>query len=1079
MSSIAVTEGSPLAPHTVGVFFNVPIDHAGGTDPLFWSIVSGTPPGLSIDHDTGNLSGTPTTPGNYTVRVRVEDADFHSDEKNLSLTILEDSGALVFSAWDDKIDHGSGASLENLPATGQFSGEAWIYKTDIGGQQCIMTKDIKVPSGWMFLVDGATATGLIRFIIFRGATFGNATDYRSTTLDVPNNVWTFVTFSFNEATTPKVHIYKGNLTTAMAEVSYTYSADGTGSPSNDGAGAGPSPAFAAATLQVGNDGRSVSETPLNFKGRIARVRISDTAKTLAQFEAARKTMSLDLLNESGTLLLADYTDTGSQTDFSGNGNTGTSSAGVTTAGRPPFFAIMTETLPDATVGASYNQAIEIINGVAPIVSATVDVGSLPSGLSIAVDTVSGINVGARITGTATGANGTSNFRINLVDDEGFITTQNLSITKIGGGAGDTTAPTVPTGLTATVQGATAIDLLWNPSTDDTAVTGYDLQRATNSGFTTGLTTINLGNVTTYADTGLSANTKYYYRVRAHDAVPNNSAYSASINRTTLPAWEGTKTFGSGGYQGVCAKGSAVHVSIGQFSVDAIKYWRSPNEGVSWDIDGVTIATGIPYLEDPLVINSDGSKIACFYFKNIVDPPVQDFVGARYVGELYCVISTNGGTNWGSEELVSGVVVPGRGLRMSACWDQDDRLHATWMDFKNVANPTNYSLQTTAWDLYYNRRVSGTWETEQRIFASTNKTGENRPSVVSLNDGSVHLVWFAGLDSKPSCIIDTGTTNLPVCTEIFHSRNPLNGSAGNWAMRTQLTDNSSPVLYSGRTDCIAIEPATLLVTFDRGNPGTPNNDEYSIRSINGGLDWLEEAPIVIASGVQSHSATAYHNGKTSVVWGDRNGSGTLFSKESSNDGEIFGVTELALAGSIVGLIDRSEDYLHLVGFVGSTGTYKRRFVLPPAPDTEPPSDVGTITPTVISSSQINLDWANALDNVGVVDYMLQRSTNNTFTANLVSIDLNSPVSATNVSGLAPATTYYFRVKAKDAAGNYSTNWSPTATATTNASNIVNVGNVTNWAHTGLSSGAFHTYRIRAYDAAGNRSGWSTVVNATTS
>jgi len=42
-------------------------------------------------------------------------------------------------------------------------------------------------------------------------------------------------------------------------------------------------------------------------------------------------------------------------------------------------------------------------------------------------------------------------------------------------AGDVTAPTVPTGLTTTSVSATSADLSWTASTDDTAVTGYELQ----------------------------------------------------------------------------------------------------------------------------------------------------------------------------------------------------------------------------------------------------------------------------------------------------------------------------------------------------------------------------------------------------------------------------------------------------------------------------------------------------------------------------------------------------------------------------------------------------------------------------
>lgn len=97
---------------------------------------------------------------------------------------------------------------------------------------------------------------------------------------------------------------------------------------------------------------------------------------------------------------------------------------------------------------------------------------------------------------------------------------------------DVTPPSVPTMDTSTGITDTTITWNWTAATDDVGVTGYDLQVAEDAGFSVGLVTHNLGPVTTYNNTGLTASTTYYARVRAHDAVPNNSAYSSSTNSTT-------------------------------------------------------------------------------------------------------------------------------------------------------------------------------------------------------------------------------------------------------------------------------------------------------------------------------------------------------------------------------------------------------------------------------------------------------------------------------------------------------------------------------------------------------------------
>ena len=70
---------------------------------------------------------------------------------------------------------------------------------------------------------------------------------------------------------------------------------------------------------------------------------------------------------------------------------------------------------------------------------------------------------------------------------------------------DTTPPTDPTNLTATPAGSTQINLSWTASTDNIAVTGYQIERCQGTGCTTfALLTTVTG--TTYNNTGLTAST---------------------------------------------------------------------------------------------------------------------------------------------------------------------------------------------------------------------------------------------------------------------------------------------------------------------------------------------------------------------------------------------------------------------------------------------------------------------------------------------------------------------------------------------------------------------------------------------
>lgn len=94
------------------------------------------------------------------------------------------------------------------------------------------------------------------------------------------------------------------------------------------------------------------------------------------------------------------------------------------------------------------------------------------------------------------------------------------------------APSTPTGLTATKNGTTQIDLSWNVVS---AATNYLLYRDTSSGGSFPLlTTINSSSTLAYSNTGLSANTTYYYKISASNS-NGESAASGEAYATTDPA----------------------------------------------------------------------------------------------------------------------------------------------------------------------------------------------------------------------------------------------------------------------------------------------------------------------------------------------------------------------------------------------------------------------------------------------------------------------------------------------------------------------------------------------------------------
>jgi chitodextrinase len=96
---------------------------------------------------------------------------------------------------------------------------------------------------------------------------------------------------------------------------------------------------------------------------------------------------------------------------------------------------------------------------------------------------------------------------------------------------DGTAPSVPSGVTATATSSSSITVNWSASTDNVGVVGYRVYRCSGNGCTSVAQVASLTG-TTYTDSGLLAGTSYSYSVAAVDAAGNVSARSALATATT-------------------------------------------------------------------------------------------------------------------------------------------------------------------------------------------------------------------------------------------------------------------------------------------------------------------------------------------------------------------------------------------------------------------------------------------------------------------------------------------------------------------------------------------------------------------
>lgn len=140
------------------------------------------------------------------------------------------------------------------------------------------------------------------------------------------------------------------------------------------------------------------------------------------------------------------------------------------------------------------------------------------------------------------------------------------------GSTDTVAPSVPGSLTASGTTSSATNLSWTASTDNVAVTGYNIY--------SGTALLGTATGTTYTASGLTASTAYTFTVKAKDAAGNLSADSNAVNVTTLAA---TASY--------CASqgGSVADELIGRVQIGTI---NNPSTGGTGYTDFTSISTNL-------------------------------------------------------------------------------------------------------------------------------------------------------------------------------------------------------------------------------------------------------------------------------------------------------------------------------------------------------------------------------------------------------------------------------------------------------------------------------------------------------
>jgi chitodextrinase len=592
---------------------------------------------------------------------------------------------------------------------------------------------------------------------------------------------------------------------------------------------------------------------------------------------------------------------------------------------------------------------------------------------------------------------------------------------------DTSAPSVPSGLTSSAVSAAQINLSWTASTDNVGVEVYQggVQVGTASG-------------TTYARTGLTASTTYSFTVAAYDASGNVSAQSAQATGTTLSSSSPPPTSSllpDSYFKFDETVAATAADSAGQNAVPLLNgaSFVGGVLGNALSLDGIDDQA----LRDTTTgLNLSGPvTIVAFLKPTALAPNAYHTVAVKgdpAAGRGLGLNIYNGFLNFvkvGVADVRSSVALtPGVFQHVAVTWDPSTAEVKFYKDgqlAQSVINPASQGAPLDADDLtigawfgrgsYYNGLID-----DLRIYTRALSAQEvlGLSQVVSVPPVPP-VVTPADIQapSVPASLAASATSTTQINLAWTASSDNV-GVVGYRVYRngSQVATTTSPSYSNTGLTAGTIYSFTVVAYDAAGNVSTPSAaasattqtpPDTAAPSVPGGVT----ASVVSTTQINLSWAASSDNTAVTGYRVSRNGTqvGTATTTSYTNTGLTAGtsysftVAAYDAAGNLSGPSSAAS---------ATTQT---------PPDTAAPSVPGSLTATAASQTQINLAWAPATDNVGVVGYKVYRSGAQIATAT---------TAAYSETGLTAGTTYSYAVAAYDAAGN--TSGSSTAASVTTQS-----------------------------------------------
>ena len=545
---------------------------------------------------------------------------------------------------------------------------------------------------------------------------------------------------------------------------------------------------------------------------------------------------------------------------------------------------------------------------------------------------------------------------------------------------DTQAPSAPTNLAASSITPTSLTLAWTASTDNVAVTGYDVYRGGLKINTTLVTT------TTYNVSGLAASTAYQFYVQARDAA-GNSTNSSTLNVTTpappdLEAPSAPANLAASNItQSTLTLGwnpSTDNVGVTGYDVyrNGVKINASLVTTTTYNVTALLAL--VNYSFHVVAKDAAGNTSAISNTINVTTPDTQ---APSLPSSLTAsaITQTSLTLNWTAS--TDNIGVTGYDVYQDNVKVSTGLVTSTTYDISGLVSNTPYAFYIKAFDAAGNSSNSSV--SNFTTLAPPDLEAPSAPSNLAasaITQSTLTLTWTTSTDNVAVSGYDVYQNGIKInASTIISTTFHVSGlvaltSYDFYVIAKDLAGNSSDASNT-----------VNVITPDTGSPTAPTGLASSnLTATSLTLNWNASTDNIAVVGYDVYQNGARINAVPVTVTN-------------------YNVTGLSQATSYSYFV-RAFDAANNVSANSNTLNVT-------TPDIQAPSAPSGLTSSNLTSTSVTLTWTVSTDNVAVTGYDVYRN----------GIKINtSAVTGTsyNASGLTASTPYSFYVQAFDAAGNFS-------------------------------------------------------------